>query len=254
MKLRILGCGTSSGVPRIGGDWGDCDPADPRNRRLRTSALVETATTRILIDTGPDLREQLLAAEIDRVDAILWTHDHADHINGIDDVRQLAQAAGGPVRAFARPPVLSVVTSRFGYVFEGTKFYPPTIRAEPLPDRLAVGDLTIEVVDQPHGAIQSAGLVFSDGTHRFGYATDFSDLTPAMAAAYRACDLWVADALRRYPHPTHPTLDQVLGWHRMLETRRTLLIHMDNSMDYTALLAELPDGVEPAYDGMEVTA
>ena len=135
MKARILGSGTSSGVPRIGNDWGSCDPAEPRNRRTRASLLVEHEGTRILVDTGPDMREQLLAADVGRVDAIIWTHDHADHVNGIDDVRQLFHAAGHPVRGLARPETLSAINNRFAYVFEGRGEYPPTMMGEALPTR-----------------------------------------------------------------------------------------------------------------------
>jgi len=149
VKVRILGSGTSSGVPRIGNDWGACDPAEPKNRRRRVSILVETATTRILVDTGPDLREQLLSANVDRVDAVIWTHDHADHTHGIDDLRQLFHAAGQPVRGLARPSTGAVLTERFGYVFAGRDGYPSTVSLEPLPDRLMIGDVSTRMVVDP---------------------------------------------------------------------------------------------------------
>ena len=250
MRVRILGSGTSSGVPRIGNDWGACDPAEPRNRRTRASILVEHDDARILIDTGPDMREQLLAAEVGSVDAIIWTHDHADHCHGIDDVRQLYHAAGRPVRGLARPPTLAAISERFAYAFRGRHGYPPTIAGEPLPDRLTIGGIAIEVVDQPHGNISSAGLRFEAGGRAIGYATDFHALTPGMAALYAGLDVWIVDALRHAPHPTHPTVAQVLGWVDALQPRRSALVHMDHSMDYAALRAWLPAGVEPAYDGM----
>ena len=251
MKLTILGCGTSSGVPRIGPDWGACDPAEPRNRRRRASVLVEHEGTRILVDTGPDLREQLLDAQVGQVDAIIWTHDHADHCHGIDDVRQLYHASGAPVRGLARPATLSAISERFAYAFRGRHGYPPTIAGEVLPDRLEIGGVVVDVVDQPHGRISSAGLRFSaNGGGTIGYATDFHDLTPAMAALYRGVDVWVVDALRYAPHPTHPTVDQVLGWIEALRPGRSALVHMDHSMDYRTLLDASPPGVEPAFDGM----
>ncbi len=258
MKLRILGCGTSSGVPRIGNDWGLCDPADTRNRRRRVSVIVEFGVsgvggTRVLVDTGPDLREQLLDADVDWIDAIVWTHDHADHCHGIDEVRQLFHRRGGPVPGYARPDTLGALTTRFAYAFRGNAGYPPTVDARVLPDLLPFGEHAIRVVDQPHGTISSAGLVFVSAGKKIVYATDFNDMTPAMNDAYRGADLWVVDALRRQPHPTHPHLDQTLAWVDALEPKAVLLTHMDHSMDYATLCAELPPHVRPAHDGMEVT-
>jgi len=254
VKVRILGSGTSSGVPRIGNDWGACDRDNPRNRRTRVSILVETETTRILVDTTPDMREQLLAAGVSDVDAVIWTHDHADHCHGIDDLRQIYHLRGTPVRGFARPDTLAVLNERFGYVFHGRDGYPPTVAGDTLPDALTIGDIEVRVVDQPHGAITSAGLRFDACGKSVGYATDFSSMTPDMKALYQGCDLWIADALRRRPHPTHATVDDVVGWADELEVGRTVLIHMDHSMDYARLSAELPPGVEPGYDGLELIA
>lgn len=253
MKIRILGSGTSSGVPRIGNDWGDCDPAEPRNRRTRASVLVEHGDTRILVDTSPDLREQLLAAGIATVDAVIWTHDHADHVHGIDDLRQVFHAMRRPVDGYAKPRTLTVITERFGYVFQGMAGYPPVVSRHDLPDRLLIGAITVFVVDQPHGNITSAGLRFEADGKAIGYATDFHDLTPAMRATYAGLDIWVVDALRRLPHPSHPTLDAVLGWIGELRPHRSALVHMDHTMDYATLAASLPDGVEPGFDGLELT-
>lgn len=252
MKLRILGCGTSSGVPRIGNDWGECDPAEPRNRRLRVSVLIETATTRILVDTGPDLREQLLAAGVCDVDAVIWTHDHADHCHGIDDLRQIFHVRRRAVRGLARVATLASLTARFGYVFDGQGGYPPTVAGEILADHLVIGDLTIAVVDQPHGTITSAGLRFECEGRSVVYATDCNILTDDMIRLYEDADVLVIDALRRAPHPTHPTLDQALAWIDVLRPKRAILTHMDQSMDYASLCAVLPAGVEPGYDGLEI--
>lgn len=252
MKLRILGCGTSSGVPRIGNDWGDCDPAEPRNRRLRVSILVENATTRILVDTGPDLREQLLAANVSTVDAVVWTHDHADHCHGIDDLRQVFHARREPVRGLARRDTLDSLQARFGYAFHGRGGYPPTIAGEVLPESLTIGSITIRVTDQPHGSIVSAGLRFECGGTAIVYATDFNILTDDMRSLYQHADVLVIDALRRAPHPTHPTLEQALEWIAELRPERAILTHMDQSMDYRELCAALPAGVEPGYDGLEI--
>jgi len=251
MKLRILGSGTSSGVPRIGPDWGACDPTEPRNRRTRASILVETDEARVLVDTGPDMREQLLAAGVSHVDAVIWTHDHADHTHGIDDLRQLFHVRGAPIRGFARPATLAVLRERFGYVFAGRGGYPASATIEPLPDALTIGDLTIRATDQPHGSIFSAGLRFEHAGRNIGYATDFHELTPLMRILYAGLDLWVVDALRRRPHPSHPHLAQALGWIAELQPKHAALIHLDQSMDYATLVAELPPGVEPGYDGLE---
>ena len=246
MKIRILGSGTSSGVPRIGNDWGDCDPADPRNRRTRASVLVSTETTKILVDTSPDMREQLLAADVSDVDAVLWTHDHADHCHGIDDLRQIMHARGGePVRGFARPWTLEQLQTRFDYVFRGRALYRPTVAIEALPDSIAIGDIRVSVVDQPHGKITAAGLRFESNGISIGYATDFHEMTNAMRALYTGLDIWVVDALRHAPHPTHPNLGSVLGWIAELQPRRAALVHMDHSMDYARLAAELPQCILP---------
>jgi phosphoribosyl 1,2-cyclic phosphate phosphodiesterase len=252
VRVRILGSGTSTGVPRIGNDWGACDPAEPRNRRTRVALLVEHEGTRILVDTGPDMREQLLAADVATLDAVIWTHDHADHVNGIDDLRQVFHALGRPVRALARAETLAVIEQRFGYVFHGRNGYPATATAELLPDRLTIGGITVRVTDQPHGRIHSAGLRFEAGGVAVGYATDFNVMTPEMHALYQGLDAWIVDALRRHPHPSHPDLASVLGWVEALRPGRTALVHMDQSMDYATLVAELPAGVEPGWDGLEM--
>ena len=254
MRVRILGCGTSSGVPRIGGDWGACDPEEPRNRRTRVSILVEQGDTRILVDTGPDLRAQLLAANVGDIDAILWTHEHADHVFGIDDVRQIYHLRGSPVPGYARPATRARLEETFAYVFHGRHGYPPTVDLHDLPDTLTVGPITVHVVDQPHGAIVSAGLRFECDGVSIGYATDFNTMTPAMRMLYADLDLWIVDALRHRPHPTHPHVSQVICWVDELGPRRTVLTHMDQSMDYARLVGELPPGIEPGYDGLEFNA
>lgn len=252
MKVRILGSGTSSGVPRIGNDWGACDSAEPRNRRSRASILVESATTRILVDTSPDMREQLLAAGVADVGAVIWTHDHADHTHGIDDLRQLMHARGEPVPGFAPPATRLGLSERFRYVFAGGGPYRAIATVDPLVDGMTIGDIRVRTVDQPHGGITSAGLRFEHDGKSVGYATDFNEFTSDMERLYTGLDLWVADALRREPHATHPHLAQTLEWARKCRAPRTVLVHMDNSMDYGTLCAELPRGVEPGFDGMEI--
>ncbi|MDB5661671.1 MAG: fold metallo-hydrolase [Sphingomonas bacterium] len=252
MKAIILGCGTSSGVPRIGNDWGDCDPDEPRNRRRRASILIESETTRILVDTSPDLREQLLDVRVSAVDGVIWTHDHADHCHGIDDLRQLFHARGAPVEGYARADTLATLDARFTYAFRGRDGYPAVTRGNLLADALTIGDIQVRCVDQPHGSITSVGLRFECGGRSIAYATDFHELTEAMATLYAGVDLWIVDALRYRPHPTHPHLAQTLGWIDRLKPGRAVLTHMDQSMDYARLVAELPHGVVPGHDGMEI--
>ena len=252
MKVTILGCGTSFGVPRIGGDWGACDPAEPRNRRRRASILVEHGGTRILVDTSPDLREQLLGAGVGALDAVIWTHDHADHVHGLDDLRAVSHARGGPLPGHARRDTLAALRRRFGYAFEGKGGYPAIVDARELADDATFGAIRVRAVDQPHGAVTSAGLRFDGGGSSMAYSTDCNELTEEMAELFEGVDLWVVDALRRRPHPTHPHLGRTLEWIGALRPRRAILTHMDNSMDYRALLGELPGGVEPGHDGREV--
>ncbi|WP_026325976.1 MBL fold metallo-hydrolase [Sphingomonas sp. Mn802worker] len=251
MKVRILGSGTSSGVPRIGNDWGACDPSEPRNRRSRAAILVEHRGARILVDTGPDMREQLLAAEVGVVDAVIWTHAHADHVFGIDDLRQIYHARGAPVPAYARPHTAALLRKQFGYVFEGSGGYPAIVDLRPLNDAMEIAGIDVRACDQPHGSITSAGLRFSAGGAAFGYATDVSAMTDQMRALYAGLDVWIVDALRRRPHPSHADLPTVLDWVSALKPEDTVLIHMDQSMDYRTLCRELPKGVEPGYDGWE---
>lgn len=253
LRVTILGSGTSSGVPRIGNDWGDCDPENPRNRRTRASILVESPTTRLLVDTSPDMRAQLLAADVANIDAVLWTHDHADHCHGIDDLRQIYHHRGSPVPGYARSETLALLHSRFGYAFTGLDGYPATIAAHELPNAMTIGDIAILSVDQPHGAIFSTGMRFTHDNKSVGYATDFHCITPDMAALYSGVDLWVVDALRARPHPTHAHLSLTLDAIAAVRPDCAVLTHMDQSMDYTTLCSTLPKGIEPGYDGMTIT-
>lgn len=252
MRVRILGCGTSSGVPRVGGDWGLCDRDEPKNRRRRVSILVEHGPARILVDTSPDLREQLLDAGVSDIEAVIWTHDHADHTHGIDDLRQLYHARGRPVAGYARPQALASLRKRFAYAFEGKGGYPAVVDLRELPDHINLGGISVRAVDQPHGPITSAGLRFDAGGVSICYSTDFNIITEEMETLFEGVDLWIVDALRRKPHPTHSHLDETLAASRALGVRRAILTHMDNSMDYRSLLDELPQGIEPGYDGLEV--
>jgi phosphoribosyl 1,2-cyclic phosphate phosphodiesterase len=252
LKVRILGCGTSTGVPKIGNQWGACDPAEPRNSRLRTSILVESAGVTVLVDCGPDLRQQLLAANVGRVDAVIVTHDHGDHVHGIDELRPLSQALGAPVPLHGSAETLASLRHRFAYAFEQSGFYRPIVAARPVAGEERLGDCVTRFVDQPHGDTTSLGLRFDENGRSVAYAIDFSDLTDDMAALYEGADVWIADCLTRSPHPTHMHLDGVLGYARDLKVGQLFLVHMGNGLDYRTLLAELPDWAAPAHDGLEI--
>jgi phosphoribosyl 1,2-cyclic phosphate phosphodiesterase len=252
MKIRILGCGTSSGVPRIGNDWGDCDPLEAKNRRTRSAILVESAGDKLLVDCGPDLREQLLAAGVVDINGVIVTHDHADHCHGIDDLRQVAHHRGGPVALHGRPDTLERLRRRFTYAFDGSPIYPAVIDPQLLDETMGLGDARLRFVDQPHGGITSLGIRFDEFDHSAAYAIDFHDLTPDMAKLYDRVDLWICDCLREEPHPTHAHLEAVMGWARDLNVGALLLTHLDKSMDYATLVEALPDWAAPAYDGQEI--
>ncbi len=248
----MLGSGTSSGVPRIGGDWGDCDPSEPKNRRRRVSVLVEHDGTNIVIDTSPDFREQMLSADIGRLDAVFFTHDHADHAHGIDDLRQVFHNMRAPVDCYATAATWGVLKRRFDYVFEGTKFYPPTCVAHDLDGPVTIGGITVTGYQHNHGNIDSTGFRVEAAGRALAYSTDVKALDARADAALAGLDLWIVDALRRHPHPTHSHLPQTLEWIAHYRPRRAVLTHMDQSMDYATLCRELPPGVEPGYDGLTI--
>lgn len=252
MKVRILGCGTSSGVPRIGNDWGECDPNEPRNRRTRSSILIESGDERLLVDCGPDCREQLLSANVATLTAVVVTHDHADHCHGIDELRQVAYHVGDAIPLVARQEVLDRLNRRFGYAFKGSELYPAVLRPIAAGKGMALGSAQIQFVDQPHGGITSLGIRADEAGKSIGYSIDFHDTTTEMGELFQKLDVWICDCLRRKPHPTHAHLDAVLGWAREFSVGQLLLTHMDKSMDYATLRSELPDWAAPAFDGKEI--
>ena len=254
MKVRILGCGTSTGVPKIGNEWGVCDANEPRNSRLRTSIFVESGDERMLVDCGPDLRQQLLAAGVGYLSGVIVTHAHGDHCHGIDELRPVSQAIGRPVPIYARPNVLDELRLRFAYAFEASDFYRPIVDARDLGRAVRFGDCTITFVDQPHGGPTSLGLRFDEPGFSVGYAIDFSMLNDEMITIYQGVDVWIADCLTRNPHPTHMHLDGVLRAAKDLGVGQLYLVHMGNSLDYHTLRSELPDWAAPAFDGFEFSS
>ncbi len=259
LKVTILGCGSSGGVPRPGSGWGACDPANPRNRRRRCSVLVERegagGTTSVLVDTTPDLREQLIGAEVKRLDAVLFSHDHADHTHGIDDLRALVLHMRKRIPVHADAVTGATLRSRFSYLFETPpgSLYPPILDLCPL----AAGEL--HAVDGPGGAIEALPFRLEHGPgydalgFRFGgvgYAPDVSAIPPEAQVAMTGLDLLILDCLREAPHPSHFNLEQALDAITLLKPRRTVLTNLHVDLDYAVLSKRLPRNVEPAYDGM----
>lgn len=255
MKLLMLGSGTSTGVPRIGEEWGECDPAEPRNRRSRVSIIVESDEgKRLLVDTSPDLRMQLLANGVDRVDAVFWTHDHADHCHGIDDLRVMRYGRSGAIPGFAADETVRRLRQRFGYVFAGQHGYPTIVSLDSL-DRLRMfAGFAIDWCQMPHGPAQSTAFRFEADGKSIGYATDFSEIIGGMVELLAGVDVLVCDCLRREPHPTHAHLAMALDLGKRCNAGTLVLTHLDKSMDYAQLSAEVPAGVLVGYDGLELAA
>jgi phosphoribosyl 1,2-cyclic phosphate phosphodiesterase len=260
LRFTILGCGSSAGVPRLGSGWGACDPKNPKNRRRRCSLLAErvtdTQTTSVLIDTSPDLREQLLDADVTHLDGVLYTHEHADHTHGIDDLRAFALHQRRRIDVHLDEATSRSMHTRFAYCFETPpgSSYPPILREHrlepgmPTEVRGAGGAVTALPILQRHGDITSLG--FRIGA--LAYSCDLNGLPDESIAALGGLDVWIVDALRYTPHPSHWMLDETLHWIDRVKPRRAILTNMHVDLDYETLRAKLPPSVEPAYDGMQV--
>jgi len=249
MKITILGCGTSTGVPVLPGDWGQCDPSNPKNRRRRAAVLVEAGDTTVLIDCGPDIRAQLLDAGAARLDAVLVTHDHADHTHGIDDLRGYYLSSRDKLPLYTAKETLDRLHLRFDYIFKSRHGYPPICEGHVIDMErpLLIGDLPpVRAFWQEHGSIWSLGFRIGD----FAYSTDLNALPEESFDILAGAKLWVVDALRERPHPSHSHLEQTLSWIDRVRPDRAVLTHMTKDMDYDTLRGTLPAGVEPAYDGM----
>ncbi len=260
MKLIMLGSGTSTGVPRVGGedgagDWGDCDPDEPRNRRSRVSILVESEEgKRLLVDTSSDCRAQLLANRIDRIDGVFWTHDHADHCHGIDDLRVLRYGRGGPIPGFASTETVRRLRQRFGYVFAGQDGYPTIVSLDTLDRLKIVAGFGVEWCQMEHGSGETTAYRFESDGKSIAYATDFSSISDEMVELFDGVDILVSDCLRRDPHPTHAHLAMALDLAERCDASQVVLSHLDKSMDYRTLVSEVPANVIVGYDGLEMTA
>ena len=260
LKFTILGCGSSGGVPRPALGWGVCDPNNPKNRRRRTSLLVErrngVGVSRVLVDTSPDLREQLIDAEVDWLDAVLYTHEHADHTHGIDDLRGLFIKRRRRVDVYLDEPTAKAMRARFGYCFQSPpgSEYPPIVSEHRLVPGQAVtvngegGAITALPVLQEHGDIPSLGFRFGG----LAYSCDLSNLPPDSVAALAGVEVWIVDALRYRPHPSHFSVDDALAWIERIRPGRAILTNLHSDLDYDALRTKLPSNVEPAFDGLTI--
>jgi phosphoribosyl 1,2-cyclic phosphate phosphodiesterase len=254
MKVTVLGCGGSGGVPLAGRDpggyWGNADPANPKNRRRRVSVLVEEGNTRILIDTSPDLRQQILDNGIAALDAVLFTHAHADHCHGLDELRGLVYGRGAPIDAYMDARTRELLTVRFDYAFASSRspnnLYPALMNDRVIDGPFEIGGIPVRCFEQQHGPDVTLGFRLGD----FAYSTDASALDEAAFAALAGVKLWIVDCLRDEPHPTHSHTEQTLEWIARVKPERAVLTHMNERLDYDDLLRRCPPGVEPGYDGL----
>lgn len=257
LRVTILGCGSSGGVPRLGGLWGACDPEEPRNRRRRCSILVERvaedgAATRVLIDTSPDMRDQLLGAGVGLLDAVVYTHPHADHVHGIDDLRMVVFNRQRRLPVWADAATSESLLSRFAYAFvqPPESLYPPILDLHRIEGAFAIegpgGPLRFQPLEVEHGRIRALGFRVND----FAYVPDVSEIPEETWPALARLDTLVLDALRYAPHPTHAHLERSLEWIARLSPRSAVLTNMHIDLDYATLRDELPPGVVPAHDGM----
>jgi phosphoribosyl 1,2-cyclic phosphate phosphodiesterase len=253
MRVTILGSGSSSGVPGIGIGWGACDPDNPKNQRLRPSILVQSEDQTILIDTSPDLRHQLLHTEIEHLDAVLFTHAHADHLHGLDDLRGINRAMNAPLDIYGSADTLDIIAQRFAYALEplpetATMYYKPTLVAhEIVPDETySIAGMDIQTFEQDHGYSKTMGFRFGE----FGYTTDVVELPDAAFEALAGVHTWLVGVFTDEPHMTHVHVAKALEWRERIKPQRCIMTHLGPRLDYASLVRELPKGAEPAYDFM----
>jgi phosphoribosyl 1,2-cyclic phosphate phosphodiesterase len=257
-KLTILGCGSSSGVPRIGNNWGDCDPNEPKNRRSRCALLVEKSgengCTTVLIDTGPDMRNQLLSAEVTHIDAVLYTHAHADHLHGIDDLRAFRLRTGEKMPVYMDGETYERAEAAFAYCFKtpADSNYPPILDHHMItPGQSfgisgAGGTITFKPINVAHGTIDALGYRIENAA----YIPDVSDFSADNLSDLKNLDLLILDCLRRRPHPSHFCLEDSLVWTQKIAPKRAVFTNLNDNLDYDSLSKELPDFIVPAFDGM----
>ncbi len=256
MKVTILGCGPSGGVPGIGNFWGKCDPDNPKNRRLRPSILIENSSLSLLVDTSPDLRQQLLNAHINHLDAVLFTHGHADHLHGIDDLRSVNRLMNAPLDAYMNQETLEDIQSRFGYVLEplaegADMYYKPVL----VPNVVEYGKMfsvkgcDIMPIYQDHGYCETVGYRIGD----FAYSTDVVNMSEESFALLEGVKVWVIGTLVAHPHQTHADVDKAIRWVESIAPESAFLTHLSTSLDYSALRETLPENMRPCYDGLQIS-
>ncbi len=260
LTFTILGCGSSGGVPRLGGHWGDCDPQNPKNRRRRCSLLIERETevgkTTVLVDTSPDMRDQLLSTHIGALDAVVYTHSHADHVHGIDDLRMIVFNMRKRIPVWADGPTQNDLLHRFGYAFVQPKDspYPPILELHTIDEvdftvSGAGGDITFTPIKVDHGSIDAMAFRVNDVV----YMPDVAEIPDPAWSQLMGMECFIVDALRRSPHPTHAHLDKALEWIKTLAPKRAVLTNMHIDLDYATLEAETAEHITPAFDGMKIT-
>ena len=253
MRVTILGSGSSSGVPGVGIGWGACDPDNPKNRRLRPSILIESNGKRILVDASPDLRYQLLHAEIEHLDAVVFTHGHADHLNGLDDLRGINRAMNAPLNVFADATTLDIIGKRFAYVLEplheaATIYYKPVLNMhEIVPgEDYEIAGMNVRTFEQDHGYSKTIGFRFND----FGYTTDMVKLPEEAFSVLEGVCIWLVGIFSDKAHKTHIDVDKALKYRERIQPKHTIMTHLGPNLDYAALIERLPEGAEPAFDFM----
>lgn len=253
MKVTILGCGGAGGVPSVSAGWGACDPAEPRNRRRRPSILVEDGETAVLVDTSPDLREQLLDAGVRRLDGVVYTHDHADHLHGLDDLREINRAMQAGLAIHGSAQTLETIRTRFGYALGGLEegaasIYRPILAPVEITGPFSIGSIQVTPLDQDHGYARTLGLHFGP----VAYSTDAVDLPEETFEALAGVPVWIIGCLLDYPHPTHAHVDKVIAWVERVRPGRAFITHMGTRLDYQTLCRRLPAHVRPAHDGLMI--
>lgn len=253
MRVTVLGCGPSSGIPGVDVGWGACDPENPKNRRLRPSILIEAGGKTILVDTSPDLRQQMLNVGKNHLDAVLFTHAHADHLHGIDDLRGVNRAMSADIDIYADAATIETIATRFPYVLEplpdgATHYYKPTLVPHVIEpgSRYSILGLDVETFEQDHGFSKTVGYRFGN----FAYTTDTVAQTEDAFAILEGVDTWLVGVFTDSPHPTHVHVEKALEWRDRIKPRRCIMTHLGPRLDYARLAAELPEGAEPAFDGM----
>jgi phosphoribosyl 1,2-cyclic phosphate phosphodiesterase len=257
VRVTVLGAGSSGGVPVPGTGWGACDPANPKNARLRPSLLVETAGRTLLIDTSPDLRQQLLSADVGHIDAVLYTHAHADHLHGIDDLRGINRAMGAAIPMYADGTTLAEISRRFAYAVRPLPeqacghYFKPTLETHAIEagDIFDVSGVSVSCFDQDHGYSRTLGFRIGN----FAYSTDLVNLPEHGFEVLAGIDTWVLGVFTDRTHPTHVHVDKALGWIRRVAPRHAVLTHLGPDLDYDVLQNALPDGVTAAYDGLQIS-